>query len=105
MLKVFRDNLKYLSWVLWLVILVFVLFIFVDFGSINLGGGPAAPGSAAAVVGNAEVSYTAFERAYLATMKTCNSCHTSAGHGFIRIGLPERKPVANRIYEPAIATD
>jgi len=64
MLKVFRDNLKYLSWVLWLVILVFVLFIFVDFGSINLAGGPAASGTAAAVVGDGEVSYGEFERAY-----------------------------------------
>ena len=32
MLKVFRDNLKYLSWILWGVILVFVVFVFVDFG-------------------------------------------------------------------------
>ncbi|MCZ6507010.1 MAG: SurA N-terminal domain-containing protein [Acidobacteria bacterium] len=64
MLKVFRDNLKYLSWVLWLVILVFVLFIFVDFGGIDLAGGPAATGAAAAVVGGREVSYSDFESAY-----------------------------------------
>jgi peptidyl-prolyl cis-trans isomerase D len=64
MLKVFRDNLKYLSWVLWLVIAVFVLFIFVDFGSIRLAGGPAAAGDSAAVVGGDEVPYREFERAY-----------------------------------------
>ena len=38
MLKVFRDNLKYLSWILWLVIAVFILFVFADFGSIRPGG-------------------------------------------------------------------
>jgi hypothetical protein len=36
MLKVFRDNLKYLSWVLWLVIAVFILFAFQSFGSAKI---------------------------------------------------------------------
>jgi len=63
MLKVFRDNLKYLSWVLWLVIAVFVLFAFTDFGDISLQGG-LAPGTAAAVVGDDEVSYSEFENRY-----------------------------------------
>ena len=62
MLKVFRDNLKYLSWVLWLVILVFVLFLFTDFGSIQPAGG--VDGSAAARVGDYEISYGEFEQAY-----------------------------------------
>jgi len=40
MLKVLRDNLKSLSWILWLVILVFILLVFVDFGGTvpNRGG-------------------------------------------------------------------
>ena len=42
-----------------------------------------------------------FEAAYRETMKMCNECHRSSAHEFIRIGIPERKPVANRIYEPA----
>ena len=42
-----------------------------------------------------------FEVAYRETMKMCNECHRSSAHEFIRIGIPERKPVANRIYEPA----
>jgi hypothetical protein len=42
----------------------------------------------------------AFEAAYRETMKACNACHASSGHPFIRITIPERKPVANRIYEP-----
>ncbi len=62
MLKVFRDNLKYLSWVLWGVILVFVLFAFTDFGSQPVG--PGAPNSAAAVVGGKEISYQEFQNAY-----------------------------------------
>ncbi len=63
MLKVFRDNLKYLSWILWLVIFVFVLFVFVDFGgTVQRGGG--VPADAAATVGDEEISYREFERAY-----------------------------------------
>ncbi len=62
MLKVFRDNLKYLSWVLWLVIAVFVLFVFVDFGSIVPG--PAPPTDAAATVGDDEITYGELQRAY-----------------------------------------
>ncbi len=62
MLKVFRDNLKYLSWVLWLVILVFVLFLFTDFGSIQPTGG--VDSSTAARVGDYEISYGEFEQAY-----------------------------------------
>jgi peptidyl-prolyl cis-trans isomerase D len=62
MLKVFRDNLKYLSWVLWLVIIVFVLFLFTDFGSIAPGGG--LDSTAAVRVGDYEISYADFERAY-----------------------------------------
>ena len=65
MLKVFRDNLKYLSWVLWGVILVFILFVFVDFG----GGvpGPARPNASAATVGGEEISYGELQRAYRQT--------------------------------------
>jgi len=65
MLKVFRDNLKYLSWVLWGVILVFILFVFVDFG----GGvpGPVQQTASAAQVGGDEISYGEFQRAYRQT--------------------------------------
>ena len=37
MLKVLRENVKYLSWILWVIIALFVLFIFADFGA-GLGG-------------------------------------------------------------------
>jgi len=60
MLKVFRDNLKYLSWVLWAVIAVFVLFVFVDFGGVT--GGLRAGGDAAATVGGEAVSYEDLRR-------------------------------------------
>jgi peptidyl-prolyl cis-trans isomerase D len=62
MLKVLRDNLKYLSWILWGVIVVFVAFVFVDFG----GGvpGPALRTASAATVGKAEISYGELQRAY-----------------------------------------
>ncbi len=62
MLKVFRDNLKSLSWVLWAVILVFVLLVFVDFGS-TVPGGPAGT-TAAATVGEHQVSYSEFQNQY-----------------------------------------
>ncbi len=65
MLKVLRDNLKYLSWVLWLVIAVFILFVFVDFGgTVNTGSAPLA---AAAFVGKDKVTYGEFERAFRST--------------------------------------
>jgi len=62
MLKILRDNLKYLSWILWLVVLIFIAFVFVDFGG-GLSGG-AGPRAAAATVGDRTVSYRDFEREY-----------------------------------------
>lgn len=62
MLKIFRDNLKYLSWILWLVVIIFIAFVFVDFGG-GLSGGPG-PRAAAATVGDRTVSYRDFEREY-----------------------------------------
>jgi len=51
MLKVFRDNLKYFSWVLWIVIAAFILFYIPDFmtprGNVN----------AAAAVWGEEITY------------------------------------------------
>lgn len=70
MLKVFRDNLKYLSWVLWAVILVFVLFVFVDFGTVS-GGMGAGSADTVAMVGDHAISsrelrlqYRQLERQY-----------------------------------------
>jgi peptidyl-prolyl cis-trans isomerase D len=62
MLKVLRDNLKYLSWVLWLVIAVFILFVFVDFGATVPGG--TAASDTAVTVGGHEISFGEFERSY-----------------------------------------
>jgi peptidyl-prolyl cis-trans isomerase D len=62
MLRVLRDNLKYLSWILWVVILVFIAFVFVDFGG-GLASSRVAT-SAAATVGDRRVSYQEFEREY-----------------------------------------
>ncbi len=61
MLKVFRDNLKHLSWVLWLVIIVFVLLLFTDYGPTGQEGINTAT---AATVGKYEITYADFERAY-----------------------------------------
>jgi len=61
MLKVLRDNLKFLSWILWVVIFVFIAFVFVDFGR---GIGSQRGGSAAATVGDRAVSSKEFEREY-----------------------------------------
>lgn len=63
MLKVFRDNLKYLSWILWVVIGLFVLFVFVDFGS-GLGGQQGASNAVAARVGKRVVTMEDFQREY-----------------------------------------
>ncbi len=60
MLKVFRDNLKKLAWILWLVIAVFILLVFVDFGRASRSQ---APSNAAASVGDHEVTWAEFQRA------------------------------------------
>jgi len=62
MLKVLRDNLKYLSWILWLVIAVFIAFVFVDFGAAR--GGRTQTAGAAATVGDSFVSYKDLQRQY-----------------------------------------
>ncbi len=62
MLKAFRDNLKYLSWVLWLVIIAFILVAFVGLG--DPSGGRGASADAAVTVGDETVTYREFESAY-----------------------------------------
>jgi len=62
MLKVFRDNIKYLSWILWAVIGLFVLFVFVDFGSGVRQRD--AGGNSAARVGGRTVTMADFEHQY-----------------------------------------
>ncbi|MCL4838806.1 MAG: SurA N-terminal domain-containing protein [Thermoanaerobaculia bacterium] len=61
MLKILRDNLRYLSWILWLVIIVFIAFVFVDFGAARMGAGGT---GAAATVGDSKVGYDEFQRQY-----------------------------------------
>lgn len=61
MLKVFRDNLKNLSWILWVVIAVFILLVFVDFGRSNRSKSPL---GAAASVGDHQVTWADFQRRY-----------------------------------------
>ena len=63
MLKAFRDNLKYLTWVLWGVIVIFIgglFFGFGDYSMVDLTG----PSDAAATVGGEEITYPQFQRAY-----------------------------------------
>ena len=62
MLKVFREKMKYLAWILWLVILVFILFVFVDFGGTVPTG--SSPSGVAVKVGKDEITFPEFERAY-----------------------------------------
>jgi peptidyl-prolyl cis-trans isomerase D len=63
MLQMFRDSMKYLAWILWVVIAVFVLFVFVDFGRGSSYGdrGGAHP---AATVGKQTISYREYEQEY-----------------------------------------
>jgi peptidyl-prolyl cis-trans isomerase D len=62
MLKVFRDNLKNLAWILWVIIALFVLALAADFGSRTAGS----RGSETAVarVGSESISRQEFQRAY-----------------------------------------
>lgn len=61
MLKVFRDNLKNLAWILWVIIALFVLALAADFGS---GMGGSGGKATAATVGSETVSREEFQRAY-----------------------------------------
>ncbi|HEV2852382.1 MAG TPA: peptidylprolyl isomerase [Thermoanaerobaculia bacterium] len=61
MLKVFRDNLKNLAWILWVIIALFVLALAADFGSSVRGAGNQ---TTAAKVGKETVSLAEFQRHY-----------------------------------------
>lgn len=62
-LKYLRDNLKSLTWVLWLVIVVFVALIFFDWGGVtNRAGNPRT--EIAAVVGDENVTFSELEQEY-----------------------------------------
>jgi peptidyl-prolyl cis-trans isomerase D len=61
MLKVFRDNLKNLAWILWVIIALFVLALAADFGASSGGRGNM---TSVAQVGGESVSQQEFQRAY-----------------------------------------
>ncbi len=61
MLKVLRENVKYLSWILWVIIGLFVLFVFVDFGTGVRSRGQV---SWAAKVGHETISEAEFQQSY-----------------------------------------
>ena len=91
MLKAFRDNLKYLSWVLWVVIAIFIGFVFVDFGGISPMG-PGGPTDAAATIGDQKITYPEFQRAYESREAFLRQTY---GDGFTRetarqMGLPQQ---------------
>jgi peptidyl-prolyl cis-trans isomerase D len=60
MLKVFRDNLKNLAWILWVIIALFVLALAVEFG----GNVRQASQNVAATVGGDQVTTQEYRRAY-----------------------------------------
>ena len=62
MLKVFRDNLKKLAWVLWIVIAVFVLLVFTDFQGAQSGA--IGPTATAATVAGETITFADFQRRY-----------------------------------------
>jgi peptidyl-prolyl cis-trans isomerase D len=62
MLKVFRDNLKNLAWILWLIIAIFVLALAVEFG----GNVRQAAQGVAATVGSDQVTMLEYQHAYKA---------------------------------------
>lgn len=61
-LKWLRDKMKYLTWILWIVILVFVAFLFLDFGGVRSMSGRAE--DVAVTVGPERISFQEFRDAY-----------------------------------------
>lgn len=64
MLKMFRENLKSLSWVLWAVILVFVLLVFAEVGVFDPSAESGRNARAAWADDGVEVRYHEYEREY-----------------------------------------
>lgn len=62
MLKVFRENLKSLHWVLWAVIAVFILLVFVDYGRGTAG--LSRPDSSVVKIGDESVTWSEYQFAY-----------------------------------------
>jgi peptidyl-prolyl cis-trans isomerase D len=73
MLKVFRDNLKRLVWILWVVIAAFVLLVFVDFGRAGYQGRTA--DRTAATVGDDTISLEDFRRQYQQSERQAQSIY------------------------------
>jgi peptidyl-prolyl cis-trans isomerase D len=66
MLKVFRENLKYLSWILWVIIALFVAAIFIGFGDVTSFGKGASSAHVAATVGHDTITRDDYQRSYQA---------------------------------------
>ncbi len=64
MLKLFRSNLRSLSWVLWGVILIFVLLVFVDVGALRRPNGDRGRDRPAAWAGDTVVTFGEYEQEY-----------------------------------------
>lgn len=71
MLKVLRDNIKHLAWVLWIVIAAFIAIEFGIFGSSSFSMG----GSAAASLGRYEVTWTELRRQHQALQDQMRSVY------------------------------
>ena len=60
-LKWLRDQMKYLTWVLWIIVAAFIFALFFDFGSVNFDR---AQNQVAATVGSEQITYGEFRRQY-----------------------------------------
>ena len=61
-LRLMREWMKYLKWILWFVVVVFIAALFFDFGSINQFG--RSQGQVAVSVGDEQITYDEFRRQY-----------------------------------------
>ena len=61
-LRLMREWMKYLKWILWVVVFLFIAALFFDFGSINQFG--RSQGKVAVSVGDEQITYDEFRRQY-----------------------------------------
>lgn len=103
MLKVMRDNLKSLAWILWLVIGVFVLLVFANFGSTT--GRAALSGNVAATLGPFKVDWRELKRAHQNLQDRMRSIYGDQFNSELAEQLQLKRQALEQLFNQKILVD